>query len=490
MLLLLLACTPDPTPKPKKPRDGEAALVDWSAVPLAIAASDRAAMTDALRRVDAASASRHVPTLASGSVAPDIAIVVLDTVRADHLGVYGYDRDTSPRLDAWAQDARVYTRAYADGPWTLPAHASMFTGLPARTHAARSVGLDDPRKGAPLADSFYTVPERLRDAGYRTLGLAGNRAFLDPAYGLSQGFDAWLCEQLVEDSRGVGYNAADRLLPMATSAAQVPGRPTLLFLNFMDAHTPYKARRGYVKDPSRLVRKSIPGNKGARKVVTSLLEGGSLDPRVQASWVEAYDSEIRFLDQHLGDLFGALSAFEYVFVLADHGEYLGEHGLVEHAKDVYEPVIHVPFIVKGPGYAPGRDDRMVQSHDLAWMVLEAAGLAVPPEVERTGPFAVSELHYTLKKDLANKDYGARFNRVRRAVVAGTDKLIVGSDGTREVYDLATDPQESRPSNPLPGPLDDIHAAWIAGHPETPLVPVGASAPEPSDEQLRALGYVE
>ncbi len=490
MLILLLGCTPDPPAAKKKPRDGEAALVDWAPVPLPLAAADRTAMADAIRRVDAAAASRPLPTLGGGAPAPDIAIVVLDTVRADHLGTYGYDRDTSPRLDAWAQGATVFTRAYADGPWTLPAHASMFTGLPARTHAARSVGLDDPRKGAPLAESFYTVPERLRDAGYRTLGLAGNRAFLDPAYGLSQGFDAWLCETLAEDSRGLGYNAADRLLPMATTAAASARRPTLLFLNFMDAHTPYKPRRGYVKDPSKLVRKVIPGNKGARKVVTSLLKGGALDPRVQGSWVEAYDSEIRFLDEHLGTLFEELSAFEYVFVLADHGEYLGEHGLVEHAKDVYEPVIHVPFMVKGPGYTPGRDNRMVQSHDLAWMVLEAAGLPVPPEVERTGEFAVSELHYTLKKDLTNKDYGARFNRVRRALVAGEHKLIVGSDGSRESYDLGVDPGELRPGAALEPPLDPLDAAWTAAHPETPLVPVGASAPEPSDEQLRALGYVE
>ncbi len=484
--LVAWACSPAPPGKAekraKKEKNGEAALVDWAAVPQALAANDAALLAKALGQLSA-------PPPARGT-APDIAVIVLDTVRADHLGVYGYDRDTSPRLDRWAAGAKVYTRAYADGPWTLPSHASMFTGLPARAHAARSLDMSDPRKGAPLDLAFETVPERLRAAGYATVGIAGNRAFLDPAYQLDQGFDAWLCNNLEEDSRGVGYNAADRVAPLARTVGVREERPTFLFLNFMDAHTPYKARRGYVKEPSKLVKKVIPGNKGFRKAATALMRGKPIDPAYAASWVEAYDSELRFLDEHLATVLDALGAYEYVFVLADHGEYLGEHALVEHAKDVYEPVIHVPFMVKGPGYAPGRDERMIQTHDLAWMVLEAAGLPVPKEMERTTDLAVSELHYTLKKDLGNADYGERFNRIRRAYVSGQAKLIAGSDAHEERYDLAVDPGETKPSASLPALFDGLDARWTASHPERPVVPQSGSPAEPSDEQLRALGYVE
>jgi arylsulfatase A-like enzyme len=224
--------------------------------------------------------------------------------------------------------------------------------------------------------------------------------------------------------------------------------------------------------------------------MAALLRGGALDPAIQRSWVEAYDSELRFLDRHLDRLFASLADYEYIFVLADHGEYLGEHQLVEHAKDVYEPVIRVPFLARGPGYAAGRDETLVQSHDLAWMLLEAAGLPVPGSMERTADLAVSELHYTLKKDLGNKDYGARFDRVRRAYVAGQHKLIVGTDGSREAYDLAADPGELAPGASLPARFDGIDEAWTGAHPERPVVPAGESAPEPSDELLRELGYVE
>ncbi|MBM4392026.1 MAG: sulfatase [Deltaproteobacteria bacterium] len=486
-VMLAAGCSPEPPGKAEKrskkqEKNGEAALVDWAPVPRALLANDAAELARALGQLS--------PALASRGTAPDIAVIVLDTVRADHLGMYGYGRDTSPRLDAWAEGARVYTRAYADGPWTLPSHASMFTGLPARLHAARSLDLGDPRKGAPLDLAFETVPERLRAAGYATIGIAGNRAFLDPAYQLDQGFDVWLCNNLEQDTRGVAYTAADRVAPLARAVGVREERPTFLFLNFMDAHTPYKARRGYVKDPAKLVKKVIPGNKGFRKVATALMRGKPIDPGYIATWVEAYDSELRFLDEHVGALLAALGEFEYVFVLADHGEYLGEHALVEHAKDVYEPVIHVPFLAKGPGYPPGRDERMIQTHDLAWMVLEAAGLPVPAEMERTAELAVSELHYTLKKDLGNADYGDRFNRVRRAYVSGAHKLIAGSDGHEERYDLALDPGEDRPSASLPALFDGLDARWTAARPERPVVPANGSPAEPPDEQLRALGYVE
>jgi arylsulfatase A-like enzyme len=466
------------------------ALVDWPPVPAALAASDAALIERELANVKTAAAGRPVPTVA-GARAPDIVVIVLDTVRADHLGVYGYDRATTPRLDAWAAGARVYEQAWTNAPWTLPAHASMFTGLPQRQHAARSVGLDDPRKGAPLADRFETVAERLQAAGYRTVAVTGNRAFLHPSFGLGQGFDSWVNETPADDTRGVPYTPADRIRPMAEAVlAQADDHPLFLFLNFMDAHTPYKARRGYVREPDRLIRRSLPGNGGGfRKVATKLLKGGVVDPEVQASWVEAYDAELRFLDEHVGALLAGVRA-PHVYVLADHGEYLGEHSLVEHAKDVYEPVLHVPFLVRDPRQPPGRESSLVQVHDLAWMVLDAAGLP-SADVERTGEVAVSELVYTLKKDLESKAYGARFQRIRRAFRVGPHKLIVGTDGSREQYDLGADPGELDPRAALPPIFDDLDTRWLAAHPEAEVVPASQSgALGPDEEALKALGYAD
>ncbi len=489
LAVALAACASEPTPA-AAPAPGEDALVDWAPVPEALAASDAALMERELAAVAKAASARPIP-LVEGRPALDILVVVLDTVRADHLGIYGYDRETTPRLDAWANDALVYENAWTDAPWTLPAHASMFTGKPQREHGARSVGLDDPRKGAPLGQQFSTIAERLQAAGYRTVAVTGNRAFLHPSFGLDQGFDAWVNAQPAADTRGVQYTPADRIRAMAEAAlAQDDAHPLFLFVNFMDAHTPYKARRGYVREPALLRRATIPGNGGGfRKVATRLLKGGTLSPEVQRSWVEAYDAELRFLDEHVGALLAKARA-PYSFVLADHGEYLGEHGLVEHAKDVYEPVLHVPFLAKSPAISAGREPRLVQTHDLAGMVLDAAGLP-SADVDRTGEVAVSELYFTLKKDLESKAYGARFNRIRRAFRIGPHKLILGTDGTREAYDLAADPGELQPAAALPPLFDGLDERWLAEHPEAQVEPAGVSGGAgPDEEALRALGYVE
>lgn len=495
-LLLLLACgscteQPAQSKKKSKSKATKSAVVDWPAVSAQVQANDEGIMAAGLANVQAAALSRPVPRRADGTPADDIAVIVLDTVRADHLGLYGYAEKTSPQLDAWSANARVWERAYADAPWTLPSHASMFTGKCQREHGARSLDESDPRKGAPLAQSEVTIAEHLQAAGYRTVGVAGNRAFLHPAYGLSQGFDTWINEQPEDDPRGVPYTAADRIVPMALAAAQQSDEhPLFLFVNLMDAHTPYKPRKGLVEHPEKLLRKSIPGNGGGfRKQATRLMQGSLLEPEVFQTWTLAYDAELRWLDQNLGTLLAGLASFEHVFILADHGEYLGEHNLVEHAKDVYEPVNHIPFLARSSRFPPGRDTSFIQTHDLAWMVLESAGLPVPASVHRTTDVAVTDLYYTLKKDLMNPDYGHRFKRIRRAFRVGDEKLIVGSDNTREGYDLANDPAEAKPKYASPV-FEGLAEKYAAEHPEVPVVPLDQTPPEPTDEQLRALGYVE
>lgn len=494
VLALLVACSTPAEPasvvkQAAKAEIGADLQVDWPSVPSDLVTGDREAMAAALHRAKAAAASRPIPQR-NGGVAPNILVVVLDTVRADHLGMYGYTEGTTPKLDAWAAGARVWDNAWTDAPWTLPAHASMFTGKSQREHGARSVGRDDPRKGAPLGEANVTIAERLQTAGYRTVAVAANPAFLHPSYGLGQGFDVWMNDGLGADPRGVPYLAADRVVPMAEAAlAQEDAHPLFLFVNFIDAHRPYKARKGFVKSPELLRKSSLPGEKGYAKMVRKLMAGGPLDLDLRDSWVQGYDAELRWLDQNVSQLLGNSRVPATVFVLSDHGEYLGEHSLVEHAKDVYEPVLHVPFMAKGPGFLPGRDPAPIQGHDLAWMVLDAAGLD-STGLEHTGSLQVADLYYTLKKDLM-APYGKRFDRIRRAFRVGSQKYITGSDGTREMYDLAADPAERRPLVDVPPELAAAELAWLAAHPEVELVPASeGGALGPDEEALKALGYAE
>jgi arylsulfatase A-like enzyme len=466
-------------------RANAARLVTWRSDPKA-EQQDRAALGVALHRA---------PPRLNSAGGPDIVVIVLDTLRADRLAAYGATRDTTPRIDAWARGARVYTRTTSVGAWTLPAHASLFTGRFPYSHGARGVPKEDRRLASPLDGSATTVAEQLRDAGYRTIGIAGNRAFLDKAWGLSQGFDVYLCSELPDDARRVPYVPADRITAMAEQALSAPSRGArFLFLNYMDAHAPWIPRVGYVRDPDRIDRSVLPYGRGWDAASEALFTTGSVSKRTAAAWEEAYDADVRYLDEQVGRLLERLPELgvgeeDYVFVLADHGEYLGEHGLVEHSKDVYEAVLRVPLLVRGPGYAAGLDDTPRQTTDVARAVLTAAGLAPMGETLPDG-LGLNELYWSRQRELRNPLIGTRFQRIRRSYRRGDQKVIVGSDGSFEAYDLAADPAESRSMHDAPW------AAALRAEGEAALDALPAASGEAAfdgpqnTEALRQLGYVE
>lgn len=436
----------------------------------------------------------RTPSIWEPPEGPDIVVIVLDTVRADRMGLYGYDRATTPRIDAWAAGARVYDRMQSDGAWTLPSHASLFTGKPVIAHGADGTPLGSDL-AAPLAERSETVARSLRDAGYRTAGIAANRGFLHRMWGLSQGFDLWLCEQLRLDANQLPYISGDRITAMAMALLERPREaPLFLFLNYMDAHAPWVPRRGYVRDPAAIQRHLLPYRSGWDTVTTRLLAQGTEAPEAQRAWSEAYDSELRFLDEQVGVLLEALPGLgigdeDYVFILSDHGEYLGEHALVEHSKDVYEEVLHVPLLIKGPGYTPGRDTQAIQTHDVASLLLAAAGQPPLDGAQRTQDLQVSELYWSRHKDLRDPRYGRRFDRIRRAFRLGSQKLILGSDGTREAYDLGEDPGErtSLLGAAWVPELEERAKSWLGSQKQAPA----ARMTGPADvEALRALGYLE
>lgn len=438
----------------------------------------------------------RLPEVFDPPQAPDIVVIVLDTVRADRMGLYGYGKGTTPKIDAWADSARVYDRMVSDGAWTLPSHASLFTGMPVLTHGARGTPLGGPL-ASPLAEGTETVASALRQAGYRTVGIAANRAFLDSMWGLAQGFDLWLCEKLKYDRMRLPYVTGDRMTNLAKGYLERPRKePLFLFLNYMDAHGPWIPRDGYVRDPGAINRRLLPYHKGWNEVTDRLMGDREAPPPAAArAWSEAYDSELRFLDEQVGELLEALPSLgigdeDYVFVLSDHGEYLGEHALVEHSKDVYQEVLHVPLLVKGPGYLAGRDPAPVQTHDIASWILAAAAQAPLDGAVRTVDLQVSELYWARHRDLSSDRYGDRFNRVRRAYRSGFQKLILGSDGSREAYELDLDPLEAfnviEDADWVPE-LEARAKAWLEATKEAPEAKLDTDA---NLESLKALGYVE
>jgi arylsulfatase A-like enzyme len=216
---------------------------------------------------------------------------------------------------------------------------------------------------------------------------------------------------------------------------------------------------------------------------------------VKEAWSEGYDSELRFLDEHLGRLLEGLAAHgvddeDYVVILSDHGEYLGEHNILGHNKDIYEEGIAIPLLVRGPEIGAGHDSKLIQTVDVPKLILEQLGLPLLPNMESTGDFQVAELYWSLPKNLTNKAMKERFNRVRRAYIDDDRKLIVGSDESEERYDLGRDPSELQDLQPdiWGGSLLELRQEWLSSR----EAGVGSEVETSTDEEaaLRALGYLE
>ena len=429
---------------------------------------------------------------------PNVVLLVLDTVRADHLGCYGYPLPTTPRIDALAAVADRHARVESSAPWTLPSHASMFTGRLAFQHGVHAGRRPDGRilDGRRLDARQRTLAEALREAGYRTAGFVANSIYLSETFGFQQGFEL--------------YDVDRQRAPMMTGKLlgwiDEVGRdaPFFAFVNLMDAHRPYNTLPLPEGAPAGLPAPSPepPGALLDRLVEAVLGHDEPPDPQLVADVVGQYDHALAWLDRAVGQVCDGLRSRglyddTLLIVTSDHGEYFGEHDLVEHSKDIYQPAIAVPLVVKRPGQIQGRV--LTERKSLADLP-ELVFAQLPPALRaRHGAgFArgdaprpiVAEIYYTRGKDL-QQPWGARFLRERQALYQGRYKLILSSDGVDELYDLESDPAESNnllESEPvLAGALRTRLRALLATRPGA-----AGDAPELTAAQLdelRRLGYL-
>ena len=429
--------------------------------------------------------------------APDVILIVADTLRADHLGCYGYERATSPNIDAFARGAALYERSLSTAPWTLPSHASMFTGLYPCQHGAFTVRT--PRKTArdahPLAAKHEMLAEVLGAAGYQTAAFVANVHFLEPWTGIDQGFDHYEMPEGI-----VGADEINRRVLRWLDNERDASRPLFLFINYFDTHRPYNSK----PRPGFLEPEGHPGmllTEFARRVLPQV-EPAPADLRQLL--IDHYDTAIANLDEQIGNLLEALerrgrSDDSLIMLTSDHGEYFGEHDLVEHSRDLYQPAVAVPLIVKAPRQTSGRVvSRVVDSTIIPRLVVEH----LPPRLSAGFPEAFTpgdggrarvENYYSRSKDLFNEAWRHRFLRVRVAAYDWPFKYIESSDGAHELYDLASDPAESHNLVVERADVGARLAAWLAAFPCEYVE--GRPPPkdeEPSAEQikrLRAIGYL-
>jgi len=315
---------------------------------------------------------------------PHLVVFLWDTTRADRLSAYGYARETTPWLRSVAAEGVLFEQCRAPSPWTLPSHASIFTGLLPRHHGAVSLE-------SPLAPFHRTLAERLKDAGYDTV-LVTNNLLVSPEAGLGQGFDTFR-----DVAKERGRQGADETLAVLEDALGArradparAERPLFLFVNLMEPHLPYEP-------PAELARPWRPEGATVEEVAKARrfqfpedmahnLGVRPMEPRVLAVLSTLYDAEVLALDGRCRAL-EALLAREGILgpgtdsllvVTADHGENLGEHGLVDHKLSVAETLLRVPLVMRGRGRFEGgrREGAAVRLQDLFPTLLEAAG--VPP----------------------------------------------------------------------------------------------------------------
>ncbi|MGQ0764481.1 MAG: sulfatase [Gemmatimonadota bacterium] len=332
-------------------------LVRWTAAVLALFSLAGAAWFNIGR---AWRESRPVAGAAPAG-APNVILLVLDTVRALSLSAYGHHRPTSPFLAGLAAQGVRFDRAISTAPWTLPSHVSLFTGrFPSETSAEWSV---------PLDAEHRTIAEVLSESGYATAGVAANLRYCSYEFGVTRGFryyrdyDVSLSEMLrssslsrelimagarrVDAEPGLGRQFADRINErfLAWIDDRPRERPFFAFLNYYDAHGPYAPPAPY--DTLFLGRRPVvrdPGLDSYTPVELQELEAG-------------YDASIAYLDERLRELFGALDSRgvlenTIVIVTSDHGEEFNEHGVMNHGSSLYFPSVHIPLMVVWPGRIP------------------------------------------------------------------------------------------------------------------------------------------
>ena len=310
-----------------------------------------------------------------GTSAPDtVVLVTLDTTRADHLATYGYGRATDARLRALAERSRVFENAFPSGTWTLPSHASLFTGLDPAEHGCWQRVEEDVTSAvsfSALADGTPRFTDRLDAAGWRMVGAVGG-PFTRAQFGFARGFDAWF-EPSSEAKQASGTELNAFLLPAIRATR--PDEPLFVFANYFDAHSPYDAPRGRAWAFPEDGREPSPVPKRAPDADAATLRDAT----------DQYDRELVVQDEALGELLDALEAAgrlanALVIVTADHGEMFGERGLVGHGCLPYEPVARVPLVVfrSGASFAGERVATPVSNASVPRTILAATGLATLP----------------------------------------------------------------------------------------------------------------
>lgn len=467
-------------------------------------------------------------------LAPNLVLAVVDTTRADALGL---DRGgVAPTLRAAARMGRTYTRAISPSPWTPPAHASMFTGLAPAEHGVWGPNLLDgdgwPRPGCvrgPLLGRW--LPALLAERGYRTLGISAN-SWIGGYLGFDHGFERFTSvrynpsgrvrrTRAVRVGRLLPRQVADRLrrrrvagqlrrrgqdwgagltLSILRDWLAESHRPFFAFLNFMEPHWPYHPPAGFEGYSAAEVRHALEVLVRYRGPAW---QRTPLPPEDAAMLRRLYLGEVGYLDRRLGELIELLADAgrlddTVVVVVADHGEHLGEHGLLGHVASVYQELLHVPLLALGPEELVGRgvEDTRVSTRRLYHALLDWAGCEAASLVSDEPVVADYEgvwSHAGSLRRMRNPPDDPRLKATVWALYGGPWKYVREQTGEERLCNLDADPGETTDAQ-ADGPRSTLRRqlAEVLAERRPCLLGPGAGQGErdlDTEAELRALGYL-
>lgn len=421
---------------------------------------------------------------ASNDHRPNLILISIDTLRADHLGSYGYERPTSPALDVLASEGAVFENVSSTAPWTLPAHGSLLTGLYPSRHGLKS-------NRSQLPADVRTLAEILSERGFRTAAFV-NSHYVSDRYGFARGFEQF--EYIEENVASVAPCAVgDEAIAWLSKRQK---RPFFLFLHTYDVHSDYRSLESYEQQFVRAEGRMDGTTAQLQRVRTGELE---LSPADVERTIDLYDAGIRQVDDQIDRLLRhleskGLAKHTLVAVTSDHGEEFGEHGGVLHGRTQFEELIHVPLIMRGPGLPAGaRVPTVASLIDVLPTLLGLLDIPVPAGVDGVflgGAWDAEHAPPAPRFVFAEADHNNAEADIKRAVRSQHHKLHFDrATGELALYDLTGDAGEATDIAAQNAATVDVMRTQLERF--MTIETTGQALPPLSDEEaekLRTLGY--
>lgn len=432
---------------------------------------------------------------------PPIIVVVIDTLRADHVGAYGYQRPTTRNIDDFGAGAVRFDRAQATATWTVPSMVSLFTGVYPWRHDIQTSELTGKRsvKEQPtLSEGFVTLAEALGEAGYLTMGVTAN-GHIAPQFGMAQGFEHYKVFDFV--NRGPVDKQLARWVKHLRRAYR-RGKPYFLYVHYFDPHHPYMPVHPYVDrwrpdvklaDVEAIIKTDFMKLIGKDHFLKN--------PSDMKLLVDLYDSEIAAVDASIKRLLNTLPGIDnaVVVITSDHGEAFGEQRAMLHGGDLFDETLRVPLFIRFPdGKQAGRVvPQTVSLIDLYPTLGNIAGAALPPYLEGVDlmpyldgePPETRDVFALVKRDPTRHWHGVindMYKWVRRVTTSGKTKREL-------LFDRVNDPKEKKNlAKEKPDDVQKMRTTWDERpHPEVLFEPgtTGEEIDPATREQLRNLGYL-